>query len=118
MNCIKVDRRGRNKNRIKVTWDKPAVAGIDVDIRGDVSVLVVTLPKCSLSVKTSSADLVNLARKILEAAATPGVCHMCLCTEHDPCFDESEEGQGLPCAWANKARTLCTVCARRLKERK
>jgi ParB/RepB/Spo0J family partition protein len=37
----------------------------------------------------------------------PGVCSKCSCTEDDPCIDEDGE----PCSWANKERTLCSVCA-------
>lgn len=35
-----------------------------------------------------------------------GTCRVCGCTETTPCIDED----GDPCGWANKEKTLCTVC--------
>lgn len=40
--------------------------------------------------------------------ATQGKCRFCGCTHHDPC----PEG----CGWADKAHTLCTICAAMLEE--
>lgn len=37
---------------------------------------------------------------------TPGVCRFCSCTESTPC---STPPCGEPCAWTNRARTVCSA---------
>lgn len=55
-------------------------------------------------------DLVELARAILQAAAQPGRCWACGCTEADACWLAPD----VFCSWADNRRTLCTTCARRM----
>lgn len=46
--------------------------------------------------------------RIEEATAERGTCRRCGCTETTPCTD----AMGLPCAWADDRKTLCTACAK------
>ncbi len=50
-------------------------------------------------------DKHRLKNQGMRVIVTPGVCRVCGCTEEDACIVG-----GVPCAWADKKRTLCTAC--------
>ena len=52
------------------------------------------------------------AKKIGPKLSKPesGVCRKCGCTHETPCVDPT---YGSPCAWADKEKTICTVCAKK-----
>lgn len=53
--------------------------------------------------------LINSEKDLLEwlDEPIPGICHVCGCSEDNPCFNP-KHGY---CGWANEEKTLCTHCA-------